>query len=81
MIEVDVKYISINSNPFTEVLLLERFGCNPHLMICLLILEREEGGEREKEGERNIDVREKHQSVASCMRPDQGSNPQPRYVP
>ena len=39
---------------------------------------REEGGERVRE--RDIDVREKHQMVASCMCPDQGSNPQPRYV-
>ena len=35
---------------------------------------REMGGS-EKERERNIDVREKHQSVASQMPPDQGSNP------
>ena len=28
----------------------------------------------ERERERNIDVREKHWSVASCMRPNQGSN-------
>ena len=31
--------------------------------------------------ERNIDVRGKHQSVASCMVPDQGLNPQPKYMP
>ena len=37
--------------------------------------------ERERERERNISVREKHQLGASCMRPNQGSNPQPRYVP
>ena len=41
---------------------------NPHLRTCLLILEREEGKERERE--RNIDVREKHQSIASCIHPD-----------
>ena len=35
-------------------------------------LEWEEGGERE---------REKHWSVAYYMCPDQGLNPQPRYVP
>ena len=52
---------------------------NPHLRLCLLILEREE--RRERERERNIDVREKHQSVASRMLPDQGSNLQPRYGP
>ena len=33
---------------------------------------------RERERERGIDVREKHQSVASCTCPDWGSNPQPR---
>ena len=38
----------------------------------LLILERR----REKEREINIDVREKHQLVASSMYPDWGSNPQ-----
>ena len=52
-----------------------------------MILEREQGGEREKkrererERERDVDVREKHQLVASHMRPDQGSNPQPFSVP
>ena len=30
--------------------------------------------------ERNISVREKHQSDASCMRPNWGPNPQPRHV-
>ena len=36
---------------------------------------------REGKGrERNIDVREKHRSFVSCMRPDQGPNPQPRGV-
>ena len=47
--------------------------------MCLLILEREEGGERERE--RNINVREKHRSVASHVHPNQGSTPQPRFVP
>ena len=39
--------------------------------------------ERRKEGERQrkIHVREKHQSVASCMHPNLGLNPQPRRVP
>ena len=32
-------------------------------------------------GARNIDVRGKYRSAASCMSSDQGSNPQPRYVP
>ena len=38
-------------------------------------------GVKEKERERNIDVREKHQSVACCTHPDWGLNLQPRYVP
>ena len=38
-----------------------------------LFLERREG--REKERERNIEVREKHPSVASCRCPDRGPNP------
>ena len=42
---------------------------------------RERGAGREKERERNINVRENHQLVASCMRPDQGWNLQPSYVP
>ena len=44
-----------------------------------LILEREEG--RDEGREKNIHIREKHQLVASRTYPDQGSNPQPRYVP
>ena len=42
---------------------------------------REGKRQRERVRERNIDVREKHGSVASRMRPDQGSNRQPKYVP
>ena len=38
---------------------------------------KEGGGEKEK----NIDVWEKHWLVASCMHPNRGENPQPRYVP
>ena len=37
--------------------------------------------EREEERERNIGVREKHQSVFSHMCPIQGPNLQPRHVP
>ena len=41
-----------------------------------LFLERGEG--REKERERNINVREIHPLVASLMHPNQGPNLQPR---
>ena len=44
-----------------------------------LFLERGEGKKKEREG--NIDVTEKHQSVSSCMCPNQGSNLKPRHVP
>lgn len=39
--------------------------------------------EKKRKGERgrNIDVREKHVSVASYMLPDRESNSHPRYVP
>ena len=54
---------------------------NPHLRMCLLILEREggkeTGGGREKEKYRC----EKHLLGASCMCPERGSNLRPRYVP
>ena len=43
--------------------------------VCLFVCFREGG--REGERERNTDVREKHRSIASHMRPDWG----PRYVP
>ena len=39
---------------------------------------RERGRERQRE--KNIDVREKHQLVASCVCPDWGSNLQPFHV-
>ena len=44
-----------------------------------LFLDSREG--REKERERNTDMREQHQLVASCMHPNQGLNPQPGHVP
>ena len=44
-----------------------------------LFLERGEG--REKERERDIGVREEHQSVASQMSPDWEPNPQRGHVP
>ena len=43
-----------------------------------LFLERGEG--RDTDRWRDIDVREKHGSVDSCMRLDWGPNPQPRHV-
>ena len=49
---------------------------NPHLRIYWLILEREEGRERQ----RNIDVREKHALAASLICPNQGPNPQPSSI-
>ena len=41
----------------------------------------ERGERREKNRERNIDMREKHQWVASCMSLDWGPTPQSRHVP
>ena len=38
-------------------------------------------GREGKERERNVDIWEKHRSVASCTCPNQGPGPQPRYVP
>ena len=55
--------------------------------MCLLIFRESEDGrknerQRQRERERNkIDAREKHQLVASRVRPDLGSKPQHRYVP
>ena len=43
--------------------------------------EKGEARDRGREGEREIDMREKHRAVASCMCPDWGLNSQPRYVP
>ena len=36
--------------------------------------------EKQRENERNIDVKEKHWSFASHICPEQGSNPHPRYM-
>ena len=48
---------------------------NPHLRLCLLILKREEGGEREQH------QRESETWIfASGAHPDQGSNPQSSSV-
>ena len=61
---------------FVFFLLDIHFCLNRHLRICLLILERKGGreGGRGTERERNINVREKHPSVACrrCPRPGMG---------
>ena len=52
------------------------------MFFLIIILEGE--GERERQTDRekkDIDVRKKHQSVATRMCPGQGLNPQPTYVP
>ena len=41
---------------------------------------RERGMERQNKNERDINVREKHQSLASYTHLDRESNPQPRYM-
>ena len=63
------------------------FEKNSHLRICLLILEREEGKEREKNGrERNINRLPLVFTATGCrahnlsMGPNRGSNPQPFSV-
>lgn len=48
-----------------------------HFFLIFYLYRDKEGGRRK----RNINVRDKYQSVASCMRPDQGQNWQPRQVP
>ena len=53
------------------------FFLNPHPNMFIDFRERG----RDREMERNIDVREKHQSLASCMCSDWGPNPQPKHVP
>ena len=63
---------------FSDLLPSNFFKSSPKDMF-LWILEREEGRERGKE--RNIDVREKHQSVASHMLPKQESNQHPTHAP
>ena len=50
-----------------------------YLFIHLFIVERREG--REKERERNINVRERHWAVDSWMHPKWGPVLQPRHVP
>ena len=51
----------------------------PYWFFFILFLQR--GEKMEKKRERNIAVRQKHQSIAFQTCPNQGPNPQPRYVP
>ena len=51
---------------------------NPHLRICVLTLEREEGRERKRERKR-INVRDKHQSVCP-LTGDRTYNPLVRWA-
>ena len=53
------------------------FKSHPRIHDYLLILQRMEGRERE----RNIDVMEKHRSATSHTGPDLGWNLQARYMP
>ena len=52
---------------------------NPHTRIFTDFKSRRRGREREKE--KNIDMREEHRLVDSHIPSDQGQNPPPRYVP
>ena len=53
------------------------FFWNPHLRTFFYCSQREREEGWEEGREKNIDVREEHQSVASCMHPDQEWNPKP----
>ena len=46
-----------------------------------MLMDFREGKGRERERKKNIDVREKHLSVASHIHPNLGPNWQPRHVP
>ena len=61
--------VTNSANFFFSFISLPLF--NPHPRICLLIFKREEKRERR----RNINVREKHQLVASCRHPVWGIKP------
>ena len=66
----------IEMNSFIPQIVIK---CNPFFKRFYLFLEREEGKEEEREG--NIDVREKHQLVASCMCPEWGPDRNPGMCP
>ena len=53
----------------------------PEDMFMDFFFYRERGREGERETETETSIWEKHWSVSSCMHPERGSNPQPRYVP
>ena len=65
-----------------SVSLVSLFFKNPHLRIWFIDF-RERRRERVGGGERDwdIDMREKHQSIASCTHPNWRLSPQPKYVP
>ena len=73
------RHVTNSINPFLHSL---KNTVNAEMQKAFLPSFLPSGGKgREKESERNINVRRKHRWVASCMRPDWGPNPQPRRVP
>ena len=72
---ISTSFIMLSFQSNIRVLLFFKILTQGHLFIAFREREREEGRER------NIDVREKHQLVASHIYNDQGLNLQPRYVP
>ena len=73
-----IKYVDFSAWVQMIVLLFFLFGFFLK-DFTYLYLERGEG--REKEEERNIDVRENHLLVAFCTHPNRGLDLQPRHVP
>ena len=74
MIKYMIAIIILEKLHVSFFLSLKKIFFNFHLGICLLIWERE------RERNRNIHMREKHWPVSSHTCPNQGWNPQPRYV-
>ena len=72
------KLVTVKKKKKLEFIIFNSFlFFNPHPRTGLLILEKG----RQRGRERNINVREKRHSVASCTHPDQGLNMQPRHAP